>query len=223
MQTDFIYWRHILPPGIKIEEITGREDKSGEVWRTLAYQIYGENGKEGFRTLSHAPSGAPLLDGMPARVSVTHTDHLLAIATLPKTPEADLLRAEPRTALGIDAERHDRSKVLSLRSRFLSDRELALVPEDDLQANVMAWTAKEALFKAALTDGLDWKNDYRILSLPTLQTEFPLSASIPTGEAEIIFADGSTLPMSLFSYLSEDYIITVAYSPKCAKFKKSSR
>lgn len=218
---EFVYWRHLLPHGIKIEEISGCDAKSGDVWRTLAYQVYGENGKEGFRAISHTGNGAPLLEEEDSRISITHTDHLLAVATLPKTPEADLLRFEPRTALGIDAERRDRSQVQALRSRFLSEREMELVPESSLDATLMAWTAKEALYKAALTPGLDWRSQLRILSLPALQTEFPLKGSLPLGEAEILLQDEVAIRMSLFSYVSDDYIITVAFSPKCAKFKKN--
>lgn len=223
MQTEFIYWRHIIPHGIKIEEISGRDDKQGAVWRTLAYQVYGENGREGFREVGHTESGAPLLVGDPARISITHTDRLLAVATLPKTPETDLTVFNPRTALGIDAERTDRAKVVDLRERFLSEDELALVPADSLQDNILAWTIKEALYKAALTPGLDWRKDLTILSLPTVQTEFPLSASLPMGKATITLPNGAVYPLDIFSYISDDYLITVAFSPKCAKFKKSSK
>ncbi|MCM1290798.1 MAG: 4'-phosphopantetheinyl transferase superfamily protein [Prevotella sp.] len=221
METDFIYWRHILPHGIKIEEISGCENKEGGVWRTLAYQVYGENGKDGFRNISHTEVGAPLLEDNLSRISVTHTGHLLAVATLPKTPEADLTQFNPRTALGIDAEQEDRKKVIDLRQRFLNDDELEMIPADDVKLNIMAWTAKEALYKAALSSGLDWRNDYRILSLPPLQTQFPLSAKLPLGKGEIRFEDGTSARLDIFSYLSDGYIITVAFSPKCAKFKKT--
>lgn len=220
METDFIYWRHLLPHGIMIEEITGKEDKGGAVWRTLAYQVYGENGRNGFRSISRTPCGAPILDTSPQRISVSHTDHLLVIASLPKTPETDLTTLNPRTALGIDAERVDRNKVIKLRPRFLSPSELELIPADSQESNIQAWTAKEALYKAALTPGLDWRESLRIISLPPVQKTFPLSASIPLGKALILLPDGTELPMSLFSYISEDYIITVVFSEKCAKFRK---
>ena len=108
METDFIYWRHLTPVGIKVEEITGREDKSGLVWLDMARQIYCENGRDGvFRAVLHLDSGVPLLDGEQTRISVTHTDGLLAVASLPKTPEADLREFSLRTSLGIDAERRE--------------------------------------------------------------------------------------------------------------------
>lgn len=223
MNTEFIYWRHILPQGIKIEEISGRDDKSGNVWRTLAYQVYGENGKNDFRSISHTDAGAPILDNDNARISVAHTDRMLIVASLPKTPETDLLSFNTRTALGVDIEKSDREQVLRIRHKFLSDEEMTGIQQNDLTANLVAWTAKEALFKAAWQKTIDYRNDLRITSIPTLQTQFPLSADATVvGKAFIRRHDGE-YPMNLISYISDGYIITVAYSPKCAKFKKTIR
>lgn len=223
MNTEFIYWRHIIPQGIKIEEITGREDKSGKVWRTLAYQVYGENGKTDFRTISHTPLGAPLIDNENARISVSHADRMLVVASLPKTPEIDLTDFNTRTAVGVDTERQDREQVLKIRSKFLSDSELTAIPQDDVTANLIAWTAKEALYKAALLSTIDYRNDLRIVTLPTLQTQFPLSSDSSVEGKTLIRRPEGEYPFDLISYLSDGYIITVAFSPKCAKFKKSSR
>lgn len=154
METEFIYWRHPTPVGIKVEEISGMENKSGKLWRDMAMQIYCENGVDGFREIGHFANGAPFLFGLTSRISVTHTAHLLAVATLPKTPEANLSQFAPRTAMGIDAERLDREQVLRVRDKFLSDEEKAIVSEDSLEANIIAWTSKEALYKAAMTEVL---------------------------------------------------------------------
>lgn len=211
MESDFTYWRHTLPCGVKVEEIFGTAAGSQRVWRAMAMQIYCENGRDGFREVAHTPAGAPLLADSNARISITHTDGMLAVATLPPTPEADLTRFSPRAAVGIDAERADRSQVLRLRERFLSKAELALTAPEDLEANITAWTAKEALYKAALTPGLDFRTALRITTLPA-------PPEVPEGAAEIEFPDGTVAPMQLFSYQSEGCIITVAYSPKCSKF-----
>ena len=56
MEDEFIYWPP-PPVGIKVEEISGMESKSGIIWRELAMQIYCENGRGGFREIGHFPNG----------------------------------------------------------------------------------------------------------------------------------------------------------------------
>lgn len=223
METDFIYWRHLTPVGVKVEEITGREDKSGAVWLAMARQIYCENGRDGsFRAVLHLDSGAPLLDGEQTRISITHTDGFLAVASLPKTPEADLREFSLRTALGIDAERLDRRQVMNVRDRFLSEEEKSIVGES-LEANIIAWTSKEALYKAALTPGLDWKTDLRLLKLPRPGSPTMLkegSDATVTGLAEMAVAGQGIVQMELYCYHSEGFCVTIALSPKCAKYKR---
>lgn len=214
METQFIYWRHILPCGVKVEEISGGEDRSGAVWRTLAKQVYSENGRDGFRQIDHLESGAPLLYDEPTRISITHTGHLLAVASLPRTPEADLETFSMRTALGIDAESETREQTVKVRQKFLSEQEQKMIEADDIAANVTAWTCKEALYKAALHPGIDFRTQLRIRELPVPDSNKP-------GAGSIVFPDGEEAEMELFSYRSEGCVVTVAYSPKCAKYKKS--
>ena len=199
------------------------ETKSGKVWREMAKQIYCENGRDGYRELGHFPNGAPFIFGDTARISMTHTDHLLAVATLPKTPEADLAKFLPRTAMGIDAERLDRSQVIKVRDKFLSDEEKALVPEDELEKNIIAWTCKEALYKAAMTDGIDFRNAITISKLPEIdrQMNLPKAPEPVLGKASLTLpleSGEQSFEMELYSYLSDDCCVTIAYSPKCAKF-----
>ena len=240
METEFIYWRHPTPVGIKVEEISGMENKSGKLWRDMAMQIYCENGVGGFREIGHFANGAPFLFGLTSRISVTHTAHLLAVATLPKTPEANLSQFAPRTAMGIDAERLDREQVLRVRDKFLSGEEKAIVSEDSLEANIIAWTSKEALYKAAMTEGLDFRNDITIKSLPAIdrQMNLPGAPAPVIGKAQVLVADmrnhqdespateikKEVVEMELYSYESEGCCVTIAYSPKCAKFgRKASK
>ncbi len=271
MEDEFIYWPHNTPVGIKVEEISGMESKSGRIWEVMAKQIYCENGRDGYRDIGHFANGAPFLFGQLTRISLTHTDHLLAVATLPKTPEANLADFAPRTALGIDAERNDRQQVLKVRDRFLSDEEKELVPADDLEANIIAWTAKEALYKAGMTEGLDLRTDIIIRQFPKIDRKMNLPGApapilgkailrLPKSKPTSSAADATTpsgsevkdvntpseskvkdpntpsvtvstnhsnsakteYEMELYTYLSEgeneSYIVTIAYSPKCAKF-----
>ncbi|MDE6299895.1 MAG: hypothetical protein K2M10_09675, partial [Muribaculaceae bacterium] len=76
METECIYWPHPTPVGIKVEEISGMENRSGEIWRRMALQVYCENGKDGFREIGHFSNGAPFLFGQNNRISITHTDQL---------------------------------------------------------------------------------------------------------------------------------------------------
>jgi len=231
METEFIYWPHPTPVGIRVEEVTGMKNKSGKLWIEMAKQIFAENGRDSFREIGHFPNGAPFIFGYPARISITHADHLLAVATLPKTPEADLSHFGQRTALGIDAERLDRQQVFNVRNRFLSERELALVDNDSVETNIIAWTAKEALYKAAMTDGLDFREDISLEKLPSIDRKMNLpGAPAPViGKAFITIKKNdesgenkksSTCEMELYSYESEGHCITIAYSPKCAKFAR---
>ena len=222
METEFIYRRHHTLPGIKVEEVCGGEDRSLKLWIEMAYQVYSENGKEGYREIGHFRNGAPFLVGEIGRISITHTGRFLAVATLPDTPEVDLSVFSERAAMGIDAERADREQTLRVREKFLSDDELQMIDKEDVKMNVMAWTAKEALYKAAMQEGLDFKNDIRILSLPKIGPAVPVYDKnefdpIRTGEAVVKIED-KEYPFVLYTYESEGNIVTLAYSPRCAKF-----
>lgn len=227
METEFIYWRHPTPPGIKIEEVCGGEDKPFPLWLDMAYQVYCENGKDGFREIGHYRDGSPFLVGETSRISISHAGRFLVVATLPPTPEVDLSHFSERAAMGVDAERLDREQVLKIRERFLSPEELAMIPADDVAGNVIAWTVKEALFKAMKEEGVDFREMIRIITLPTLgpatpvykESDFP---NMSTGEAVVII-DGETHRFMLYSYESEGNVVTLAYSAKCAKFGKNDR
>lgn len=238
METEFIYWPHPTPPGIRVEEVSGMENKSGKLWREMALQIYCENGRDNFREIGHFQNGAPFLFGIPSRISLTHTCHLLAVASLPKTPEADLSRFNTRTALGIDAESLERTQVLKVRERFLSQKELEMIPADSLEQNIIAWTAKEALYKAAMTEGLDFRTSIVIDTLPQIDRHMNMPGSRPVyGKAHIFILveteiakdsaeeaasrlEIASVEMELYSYDSDGYCVTLAYSPKCAKFSR---
>lgn len=247
MENDFIYWRHPTIPGIKVEEVSGGDRYSGELWRSMARQLYCENGKEAYREIGHFEDGAPFLYGESNRVSVTHCPGLYAVATLPPTPEVDLSVFSPRAALGIDAERYDRAQVLRVRDRFLSESELKLIPADDLSLNILAWTVKEAAYKAARIPGLDIREDIRILRLPLFGPPTPVfnnadfglapeEKKLPErffGEVAIVSGIGANhdasedgesnlYSLTLYSYRSDEHIVTLCYDPRCAKFQSKA-
>ena len=227
-EQDFIYWRHPSIPGIKIEEISGGDTEDPKLWMEMALQLYGENGRDTYREIGHYRNGAPFLHGEDSRISVSHTPGIYVVATLPRTPEVDLSQFNERAAMGIDVERCDRQQVLKVRERYLRPSELELVDKDDLEANLLAWTAKEAVYKALLGTGVkDYRNDIIIDSLPQIgpatvvpgEPEFPATS---LGSAHIDI-DNQRYIFSLYSYISDDFIITLAYSPKCAKYAKKAR
>ena len=172
-------------------------------------------------------TGAPLLHGEHTRISITHTMGLYAVATLPPTPEADLGVFSERTALGIDAERVDRQKVLNVRQRFLTADELALIPEDNLEANIIAWTCKEAVIKATLNPSIDWHNNIIIESLPTAVSTIEQKSRVPQpskyyGAAHAMI-DGRQVPFILYTYRTgehDEFIVTIAITPRTATYSK---
>lgn len=220
-ENEFITWHHKTPVGIKVDEVFGMDSKKGKVWIEMAKQIFSEQGEPYYRVIEHYSNGAPFIEGLNARISISHTDHFFVAAFLPKTPEINLETYSPRAAMGIDAERSDREQVLKIRERFLSEDELELISKEDLTSNILAWTAKESLYKAALTPGLDFKNAIQIKSLPFLDPNPEKGAVIQLGSAIIEIPTEGTLSnqeFKLYSYESYGCCITIAFSPKCARF-----
>lgn len=218
-------------PCIKVEEITEGEDYKGAAWMDMARQIYGENGKENYREIRHFDNGAPYVAGSMARISLTHCPGLLAIATLPDTPEVPLAEYSDRAALGIDAERCDRAQVLKVRERFLSSAELETISADSVPDNILAWTVKEAAYKAALTAALDMRYNIAIVRMPVLgpatpvydTAEFPDFDENSYGRVKVTDPDGNEREFIIYSYRSDDFIISLAYSPRSARFNKTAR
>lgn len=201
MSEDFIYERRRLPNGVKIETVTGGDRYKGRVWTEIAKQIYCENGKEGYRELGHFQSGAPFLYDSDEKISISHTEGCLVVATISVSPETNLGIFTPEAALGIDVEKADRQKAVALRERFLSPEELLIVPADSLEANVTAWTCKEAMLKAGMNPAIAWHSDIVITRLPQ-----------PSGMegSGFIILGGERHEMSLLSVKYDGYIITTA-------------
>lgn len=234
MMEDFVYWRHPTLPGIKVEEVSEGNDYAGKAWLDMARQIYCENGKEEYREIGHFSQGAPFLYNSSGRISVTHCKGLFAVATLPDTPEVTLGEYSERAALGIDAERCDREQVLRIRDRFLNDNELAMIPAEDVTANILAWTVKEACYKAVLADGLDWRKDINIERMPKFGPPTPVYdkkefdyqgtgegfTDEDYGRATVVLPDGTKTELMLFSYMSDDAVVTLAFHRHTARFSK---
>ncbi len=224
---DFLYEREIAPCGVAVEIIYGADEKSAKVWKLFAMQIFSESDGD-YRDIIHMESGAPMLDAIPQRISVSHTSHFLAIASLPKTPDINLEEVNIRTAIGIDIEKSDRAQVLKIKEKFLSENECSLLhdvksPQDatleEVKDHILAWTCKEALYKAVMGKYSDWKNDYVIISLPKIAPNIKGATPEKYGMAEIILHEqDSVMKMFLSSWEVEGHVLTLAFSPKIAKF-----
>lgn len=222
---DFMYEKEIAPCGVAIEKIYGAEEKSAKVWKLFAMQIFSEADGD-YRSIEHFKNGAPYIDGLQQRISVSHTSHCLVVASLPKTPDIDIAEFNVRTAIGIDLEKADRAQVLKIRDKFLSSSEKGLLPEiadiekateKDIKENILAWTCKEALYKADMGMGPDWKEDYIIVTLPILSSSMKNATKEKYGKGIIKAADGE-IEMWLSSWEFEGHIVTLAFSEKIARF-----
>lgn len=105
-----------------------RQEILGE--RLLMKRIFGE-----YTPLQHNSDDEPYVEGCPAHITIAHTRGLLCIG----------LNAQHR--MGIDVERYGR-RVLGVRDFFLNDGEKAWLRPDDTLGHMVAWMAKEAIFKA---------------------------------------------------------------------------
>lgn len=96
--------------------------------------------------LAHAPSGRPLLenaDGL--HISISHSADYVAVVF------------GPIEGIGIDVEQ-PRAQLARVAPRVLSAAEMAVYGRSE-RLLLKAWTLKEALYKAALTEGVDFRRD----------------------------------------------------------------
>lgn len=99
-------------------------------------------------TIAHDEHGAPHLPGRACHISISHSRTHLAAALCADSP------------VGIDIET-DRPQLRAVGRRVLSEAEMEAYGRDPLGL-LRAWTLKEALYKAALTPGIDFRRDIRL-------------------------------------------------------------
>lgn len=105
--------------------------------------------------LSHTPYGAPFIADNPTRISISHGAGLAILATSPDTP------------IGIDVECW-RDQLLHVTHKFLTPDEQTAFATDHILL-LKAWTAKEAVYKAASTPGLSLTDIHLDLSTTPAQ------------------------------------------------------
>ena len=226
---EFMYEREVAPCGVAVETIYGADEKSAKVWKLFAMQIFSE-AESDYREIEHLDNGAPILNGIPQRITLSHTTHCITIGSIPKTPDIDLEQVNPRTAIGIDLEKEDRRQVLKIRDKFLTEKEKQALPttdnpeqapEEEVKAHILAWTCKEALYKAAMGEARDWKEDYIIMELPAVAATISEATPEKYGKGRIMLS-GDHMDMWLSAWEFEGHIVTLAFSGKIPKFQPSN-
>ena len=128
--------------------------------------------------------------------------------------------------MGIDLEKSDRGQVIKIRDKFLSEGEKNLLPPvadiekstpEDVRQHILAWTCKEALYKAGMGMASDWKEDYKITELPRLAKDLKSATPDLFGKGKVKTEEGE-MDMLLSSWEFEDQIVTLAFSGKIARY-----
>ena len=117
-------------------------------------------------TLGHDEQGAPFVEGNDTHISITHTMELVALAL------------DDAQIIGLDAEPIGRRQVVRVRDKFLNASEQRFIAADDLDAHVIAWTAKEAVIKAERNSRIDWTEGIRLEPFVTDAEETRLVARV---------------------------------------------
>ena len=121
--------------------------------------------------LGHDKQGAPAVEGEEVNISITHTPHLVALAV------------DDKQVIGVDAEQKERRQVLRVRDKFLNTSEQQFINPNDLEAHVIAWTAKEAIIKAERNSAIDWTEGIRLNPFVSHQVETSLTANCTSGRS----------------------------------------
>lgn len=101
--------------------------------------------------IKYHPSGRPYLESGSFQISISHTRGYAAIA---------LHRILP---VGIDIEQRA-EKVCRVKDKFLSNEEKSFLPSEkkNVEALLVIWTAKEAIFKLVDREGIDFAEHFHV-------------------------------------------------------------
>jgi phosphopantetheinyl transferase (holo-ACP synthase) len=118
--------------------------------RTLLREMLGEDPQ-----IDYLPIGQPVWVDGSRKVSISHTKGYVAAAVSAKD-------------IGIDIE-YVSERIRKVTSRFLRADE----PFHRLSTQLIAWTAKEALYKVAHREGLDFQKGMRLVFPPKVVADQP--------------------------------------------------
>lgn len=117
-----------------------RRERETKAVESLLSGLYGDKVK-----VEHTAAGAPVLKGGDrVYISISHSENRAVVAINPSCP------------VGIDTETL-RPQLARVVSKFLSIKEQERCT--DLKQLLIAWCIKEAAYKAAQIEGLDFAND----------------------------------------------------------------
>lgn len=156
------------------------------VEKLLVKIVFGDNA-----SLDHHPNGAPFITESDVNISITHTPGFVCLATNAHGP------------IGIDIERKG-TRVIKVRDHFLNIAEKEFISPDDSDHNLIAWTAKEAIYKIISSSVPDYKE---MLYLTPFE-------SLDTGNLHLTgyFDDGNSRKrqFDIITHSDIDYIFTLA-------------
>ncbi len=145
--------------------------------RSLIRSSFGES-----VSLAHNSDGSPRPVGSCLYISISHCRGMVTIA------------AHPTMNPGIDIERW-RNTLLKVKSKYLSTEEMEhFRSPDELLA---AWTAKEAVYKAAGCEGIDFANG---INMPLSPIDNKAIVHLPEGDRQFY----------LFTSVSGEITMTIA-------------
>jgi phosphopantetheinyl transferase len=132
-------------------------------YRNMVCSMLGTNRAHIYNTIE----GKPEIDGLDIHVSISHTDQYAAV----------MLSDNHR--VGIDIER-PRDRVLRVRDKFMSERELMMIGSTDVEKHTIFWCAKEALYKVYGRKRLDFRKHISLNNLNNQEAR-SLRGSINSG------------------------------------------
>lgn len=103
------------------------------------------------KTIKYHSSGRPYLESGNLHISISHTRGYAAIALCQNAP------------VGIDIEQRT-EKVCRVKDKFLSNEEKLFLPSEkkNVEALLIIWTAKEAIFKLVDKEGVDFAEHFHV-------------------------------------------------------------
>lgn len=163
-------------------DLRSRREIEREAALKLVREVFGPAA-----AIDHDSEGRPVLSGLmdwKGMISVSHSERLCVLA----------VTREAGKSIGVDTETW-REQLIRVAPRFLSGDEMgAYTSHSQL---LLAWTAKEAVYKAALLPGL------------ALQ-EIHLPVPAPEGEGFAVTARGRRFTVESVALLSDMAITTAA-------------
>lgn len=153
--------------------------------RLLLFNIFG-----GDVSLAHRECGAPYIEDEDCAISISHTKGAVVVAI----SKSDII--------GVDIE-YMNERVIRIKDKFLNDAEKSFIAADDTVGTLVAWTAKEAIFKAVPECGIDFRGNLLLSKFSDSDLGIiRFDAKFVKGEISIDY--------SLTTYRYEDFMVTLA-------------